>query len=190
MQRALRAFAIAPSQTNFLVAFQALSRSAGLIGATDVALLGELAAAGDHAAFSAALAELPPLVALSPAVHALAAQSARTSGDAEDAELEEFLFEVCLEGILASGDGSAESPYMVVCSADEQHVCQKLALEPGPQALINCSGTALDVVQCLDGTDVWFDLSRQIPLPAPQPLARKNARCAARPRRRFSQTGR
>ncbi|HUE74414.1 MAG TPA: hypothetical protein VMP01_26260 [Pirellulaceae bacterium] len=190
MQRALKAFAIAPSQTTFLAAFQALSRSSGCLAVIDVALLAELAEAGDHAAFAAVLAELPPIVALSPAVHALAAQSARTAGDAEDAELEEFLLEACLAGILDSGDGSPDSPYFVVCTADERHICQALGLEPGPQALINRSGTALDVVQCLDGTDVWFDLSRQVPLPAPHPIVQKNAKCAARPRERLSQSRR
>ncbi len=190
MQRALKAFAIAPSQDTFLAALQALSRSSGGVSGADIARLAVLAQSRDHAAFSAALAELPPLVALSPAVHALAAQSARAADDVEDAELEEFLLDACLTAILETGDGSADAPYAVVCTADERQICHALGLEPGPQALINDSGTSLDVVQCLDGTDVWFDVSRQVPLPAPQPLVRKTARCAARPRRKFSQSQR
>ncbi len=88
MQRALKAFAIAPSQSTFLAAYQALSRSSGVISAADLGQLAMLAESGDRAAFSAALADFPPLVALSPAVHALAAQSARAGGDLDDAELE------------------------------------------------------------------------------------------------------
>ncbi len=84
---------------------------------------------------------------------------------------------------METGDGSAEAPYIVPCTADEGHICHALGLEPGPQALINASGTPLDVVQCLDGTDVWFDLSRLVPLPGPQPIVRTKAHCASRPRR-------
>lgn len=190
MQRALKAFVIAPSQTTFLAAFRDLSRSSRAPTVADIAHLATLATAGDHSAFSAALAELPPLAALSPAVHALAALSAQGAGDDADRELEEFLLDACLTAILETGDGSAESPYLVVCTADERHICQALDLEPGPQALVNDRGLALDVVQCLDGTDVWFNVSQQVPLPGTQPLRRKSAKCASRPQRRLSQTPR
>ena len=140
--------------------------------------------------FNEALAGMSSLSALSPAVHALAAESARAAGDDADGELEEFLLAACLHAILETGDGTAEAPYLVVCTADERHVCQALDLEPGPQALINASGTSLDVVQCLDGTDVWFAVSHLAPMPEPQPLTRRAAKCASRPRRRLSQSRR
>ena len=190
MQRELKSLAIAPSRNTFLAAFEAFSRSSRPLGPADVSLLEMIALTGDHSAFTETLRMLPPLVALSPAVHALALESARKAGDEEDAELEAFLLEVCLAGILATGDGSAESPYLVACTADERHVCHALGLEPGPQALVNDSGRTLDVVQCLDGTDVWFDVSPQVPLAAPPPLVRKTAKCATRPRRKLSQSGR
>ena len=190
MQRALKALAVAPSKATYLAAFEAFFRSSPPLGPAEISLLEMISQTGDHTAFTETLKNLSPLVALSPAVHVLALDSARRAADEEDAELEAFLLDVCLSGILATGDGSAESPYLVVCAADERHVCRALGLEPGPQALVNHSGRSLDVVQCLDGTDVWFNVSPQVPLPATQPLVRKSAKCASRPRRKLTQTPR
>ncbi len=180
MKRALKALAIAPSGSTFLAAYQALSRSSRTLAADEVSHLLALLESRERAALAAALDDLPPLSALSPAVHWISRQAARAEGNEEDALLEEFLLDACLTAILDTGNGSAESPYVVICTADERHVCQALGLEPGPQALLHDSGLALDVVQCLDGTDVWFDVSRLVPLPGLKPVRRQPAAHSAR----------
>lgn len=200
MQREFEAFAQAPTRSSFLAAFQALlSRSRRPLAAEDFAQLLALLDAGDQAGFSQALANLPPLSALSPAVHRIAADAAQAADDQRDCQLEQYLLATCLAAILQTGDGSAASPYVVTCTMDERHVCEVLGLAPRSQALLNFRGKALDVIECAGGTNVCFDVSALVPLPAPQPPRRKkdphsagarrqSARCVQAREKRLSQT--
>lgn len=200
MKREFQAFAESPTRSNYLAAFHALrAQSRRSLSSEDVAHLLTLLEAGAGHEMADAIASLPPIAALSPAVHSIAAQGAKAAGDAQDWELEQFLLDTCLSAILESGNGTAESPYVVTCGMDERHVCQVLGLAPSSQALINHHGKSLDVIQCASGLSLFFDVSAAIPLPAPQPLRRgerkksasiREPRCRQSRGKRLSQTPR
>lgn len=174
MKRELEAFVRVPTPGSFLAAFRALlAHSQNTIAPEDISNLLALLEGDEHEALTQAIAELPPLAALSPAIHWIAAEAAQSRGDRDDYELEQFLLTSCLSAILGIGDGSAGAPYLVPCAMDERYVCAALGLVPESQALVNRRGRAVDVVQCSGGTAVCFDVSSSIALPARQAPPRK-----------------
>lgn len=121
--------------------------------------LTELAVAEQFTTLLDVADSLQPAWALSPRIHYLAAIAAEECGDEEVAELERFTFQSCLEGILATGDGTAEAPYLITYLSDEYDVLSALGLEPRSQALVEQRGMLCDVTKCLDGSEVWFELT-------------------------------
>ena len=185
MSREFEAFARLPTPESFVSARAALlGQSPRPLAATDIAhLLDLLQSDGPHAV-SEAIASLPAIAALSPAIHAIAAEAAAAAGDSADHELERYLLLVCLEAILNAGDGSEDSPYLVACTMDERHVCRALGVIPRSQALSNHQGRLLDVVACENGERICFDVTGLVTLPARQPRRTKSAdHAVANPRR-------
>ena len=143
----------------------------------------ELAEVAAHCAageFEAARDKLDGLLydwALSPRMHALAAWTATELGDEADAELERFTSRACLAGLLATGNGSFASPYLVTYPADEYDLLAALGREPRSQQLIDCDSGRFDVLTCDDGEEFWFDVTaflREAPQPL-RPLVRTSA---------------
>lgn len=175
MQDELQAFLEAPSARTYRCVREALldevaSASSDALSLTALVELTELAAAGEFAAVLARAEELSLAWALSPRVHYLAAVAAEELGDAETAELERFTFQACLEGILATGHGTAESPYLITYVSDEYDVAVALGLEPRSQALVEQPGCLCDVVKCLDGEELWFELTGLVHDPRQRPV--------------------
>ena len=100
---------------------------------------------------------LRPCWTLSPRFHLLAARLAERQGDADDAELERFSAAACLEGLLATGDGSRRFPYLITYHSDVQDLLQSQRRRPVRQALHEHRGRRYDVVDCADGECCWFD---------------------------------
>lgn len=74
-------------------------------------------------------------------------------------KMEKFLAFRCVSGILGSGDGSRERPYLVTSTADEYDALNALSKQPRGQSLHREEdGRALDRQQ-VDGGDVWFDVT-------------------------------
>jgi hypothetical protein len=164
MHDELQAFLEAPSARTYRCVREALldevaSASPEALSLTVLVELTELAAAGDFQTLLERTEELAPVWALSPRLHYLAALAAEELGDAETAALERFTFQACLEGILSTGDGSPESPYLITYVSDEYDVAAALGLEPRSQSLVEQPGYLCDVVKCLDGEEVWFELT-------------------------------
>lgn len=109
------------------------------------------------------LGSLPQWLKLSPRVHEVSALAAEQAGDANDAEIERFLFTVCVQGILASGDGSVDHPYLAVQLEDESVVLALLGRDPFSQALVSVGNRLLDVILCRDGREVCFDVTHALP---------------------------
>lgn len=65
----------------------------------------------------------------------------------------------CIEGILASGDGSQERPFVVTRTSDEHDVIDYLAKQPKRQSLTHNGSSHLDLIECTDGTEYWFDIT-------------------------------
>ncbi len=115
--------------------------------------VGNVAAAAQ--ALDGALARL----LLSPRAHELAAQVARSTGDTQRAEREHRTARACVEGILATGDGSRDQPYQVLYAADEQDVLRFLGLPQGSQHLHHVGDLHLDQIKVAVGVEVWFDVT-------------------------------
>lgn len=105
------------------------------------------------------LQSMLPQWALSPRFHFLAAEVAASLGDADDAELERFAGSACLEGLLATGDGSRRFPYLVTYASDEQDLLDLQQRRSTKQALHEYRGRRYDVVECEDGSHCWFDVT-------------------------------
>jgi hypothetical protein len=114
--------------------------------------------------------------ALSVHFHRLAAIAALEMGDADDAELERFAAEACLEGVLKSGDGSAERPYVIAHRADAQEVLAKLKFKPIRQKCVQTDQARCDVFEGKSAQgeqEVWFSAPSTFSLPSPVGNARR-----------------
>jgi len=96
---------------------------------------------------------------LTPRAHLYASYAAEKSGDDQLAELETAIAAVCAEGILATGNGSEESPYLVTRVIDEYDVLQFLDKEMKHQAFVEKDGRHFDRIDCTDDSVVWFDIT-------------------------------
>lgn len=165
MQEELQTFLEAPTARNYrrvresLLEYVASLDAAPSLSPRIIAELTELTLAEQFSAVLAQVDELQPAWALSPRVHYLAALAAEESGDQEGAELERFTFQSCLEGILATGDGTADAPYLITYLSDEYDVLCALGLETQSQVMLEQRGMICDVAKCLDGEEVWFELT-------------------------------
>jgi hypothetical protein len=100
-----------------------------------------------------------PNLLLSPRAHSLAAIAAEGLGDAARAKTEGAAAAKCIEGMLATGDGSADKPYLVSRVSDEYDLLRQLKKKHRAQGLRQKAGKSFDVMQCEDGTEVWFDVT-------------------------------
>ena len=96
---------------------------------------------------------------LSPRAHQLLGFLHHKLGDKQAAQMEMMIGQACLKGILATGDGSANRPFIVVRTSDEHDVIEHLEKELKLQSLTHKSDKHFDLIQCTDGTEYWFDIS-------------------------------
>ena len=166
MQDELQAFLEAPTARTYRQVREALLEevaatcSAETLSAGVLVELTELAAADQFHAVLGRIDDLQPAWALSPRIHYLAAVAADEVGEDDVAELERFVFQSCLDGILATGDGTKQSPYLSTYSSDVHDLLLALGLEPRSQRLVEQRGLLCDVVRCADDEEVWFELTR------------------------------
>ncbi|MCE5266290.1 MAG: DUF4919 domain-containing protein [Planctomycetaceae bacterium] len=100
-----------------------------------------------------------PALILSPRAHQIASRIAAALGDKAIAAKEAKLAETCIQGILSTGDGSRESPYMVTRVSDEYDVLRHLKKTLGQQAVLHQDGKSLDKIDCDDGDEICFDVT-------------------------------
>lgn len=118
--------------------------------------------AGDNDAAKAAVIDVISRWALSPRIHMLASITAQRLGDEEQAKFEAMFCARCIHAMLATGDGSTESPYLVTCTADEYDLLSHLGKELETQSLAQEGETTFDVMKCKDGSEIHFDVTRVI----------------------------
>ena len=99
---------------------------------------------------------------LTPRAHLCAGYIAEQLGDDKAAEMERMLAAACVEGILGTGDGTQEKPYLVTRVNEEYDVMQYLGKQMTQQSLTESDGVPMDRIQCSDGTELWFDISAPI----------------------------
>lgn len=107
----------------------------------------------------AALEDTMPNLLLSPRAHRLLAEIESAGGDVPAAERERIIANACIEGILATGDGSEEHPWLVLRPSDEYDVLAHLGKRPDMQSLVRGDGKRYDLITCTDDSEVWFDVT-------------------------------
>lgn len=108
----------------------------------------------------AALEETMPGSLLSPAAHAMLATALEHTGRAEGAARHARLARAALDGILATGDGTAERPWSVLRISDEYDVVDSLGTRPVSQGLLADATRRIDRIECEDGRTLHFDATR------------------------------
>jgi len=96
---------------------------------------------------------------LNPGIHFVVSQAFRELGDEERADHEAEMGRALLGGLLMTGDGSPDHPYIVLRAADEYDVLASMGLRCRAHQVAYRNGRAFDALACDDGRDVWFDVS-------------------------------
>ena len=80
-------------------------------------------------------------------------------GKENEATFEKALAHQLIKSILATGKGTKKRPYAVMRISDEMDVLSALRKQAGPQFLMMGNNRVLDLLQCSDGSDVYFDIT-------------------------------
>ena len=96
---------------------------------------------------------------LSPRAHHFLSFLHYELGDVNAAELEMTIGQACIKGILSSGDGSEEHPYIVVRTSDEHDVIEHMGKQIKQQAIVPRGDKYLDLIECTDNSKYWFDIT-------------------------------
>jgi len=118
-----------------------------------------LLAAGDHIQAREVITGSMPNLLLSPIAHQLLSRIAEQLNDQESAESEHAIGSLCLRGLLATGDGSQDKPYIVVRISDEYDVVHCLGKQMVEQSLIADGDKRYDLLRCADGSELWFEIT-------------------------------
>lgn len=137
MERLFQAFIEQPLAKNLLALRGALlADSLDSVAPADLRKLQRWVESGNSQAAIIAAERLPDAAALSPRVHFLMAQAALQTGDHESLEMEQMLFQATLKGILATGDGTFNSPFLICQSSDAYDVLLALGYSPVRQVCV------------------------------------------------------
>lgn len=156
MHEDLQRFFAHPGPRNYLRVRERLYSRRRRARAEQLVELVTLFSAARYAAVRGQIDTMMPAWALSPAVYWIGACAALETGDNPAAELDRFLYQCCLQGILATGHGDAARPLRITYSSDIDEVLyrkglarEQMTLERGKQGLC-------DVALCTTGEQVWF----------------------------------
>jgi hypothetical protein len=96
---------------------------------------------------------------LSPRFHFLVGVAAEETGDPARAAWEQQCTRACLRGLLQSGAGSPQDPYLCTYSWDSYDILRALGRRPQGQQLIQRDERWYDLLAADDGQDYWFDVT-------------------------------
>ena len=100
-----------------------------------------------------------PNLLLSPLAHLMLSQAYLGLKKENEAEAEKAMGHLILKSILATGKGTKKKPYAVMRVEDERGVLSALKKQAGAQFLIMAGSRMLDLLQCSDGSEVYFDIT-------------------------------
>jgi hypothetical protein len=151
-----------PSRENYLRLWEAVTSGPSYAPYTDpLEPVEQLLKSKDFAGAQDALRPLLGQLVLCPRAHLLASVAAKGAGDQDLAGFESMFYVRCIEGILATGDGTADQPYLVTRTSDEYDVLWHLEKELQMQSLMHGpDGRSLDRMACRDGSELHFDVTR------------------------------
>jgi len=96
---------------------------------------------------------------LSPRMHFLAGVAAAELGRTARASEQRRQLQACLQGLLGTGDGTRERPFLVTHASDEYDVVRALGHQPITQQLVDSGSRRMDVIGCRGGIELWFDVT-------------------------------
>ncbi len=105
------------------------------------------------------LISMMPSYFLNPGIHKYTAYALQKLGAETSARFEYSLAALFLRGILSTGDGSKERPYLVLYIEDEYDVLGDMKKKLRKQALVKIEGRYCDCLDCEDGSQIWFDIT-------------------------------
>jgi hypothetical protein len=105
--------------------------------------------------------ESMPNLLLNPRAHLFRAIIYENKGENDLAQLEHEIASLCIAGILATGDGTRDHPYLTIGTSDEFDVLSHLGKDFTSSKHIEEKNRHLDLFICSDGTEVWFDITDQ-----------------------------
>ncbi len=157
---ALRTYLEQPSRENYLRLREAVAASA------DYAPYGakpdKACPLFEEGKFEEAIMVLRDLMGnflLNPRIHQYLSFAWHKQGKEQNAAMEYGIAKQCLEGILSTGTGEKDRPYLVLHVEDEYDVLRHLEKKPQKQSLVRDGERDCDVLECEDGTTIWFDIS-------------------------------
>lgn len=100
-----------------------------------------------------------PNLLLSPTAHLLISFIMHKKGDEQGSEVERYIAMACSEAMTQSGDGTQESPYLVLRTSDEYDLLRYLEKEFAGQGLVEKDGRFYDSMKCTDGEEIWFEIT-------------------------------
>ncbi len=121
--------------------------------------IGDLLDAGKLDEAAEKLAASMPNLLLSPRAHLMLSFLAKETNEEDHAKMEGFIAATCCEGVLSTGEGTQESPYVVVRTSDEHDVVQYLGKQFKQQSLVEDGDRHFDRIDCEDGAEIWFDIT-------------------------------
>jgi len=100
-----------------------------------------------------------PNLLISPSAHLVLGAAYECLGDKEQTNFEKHMWAFLIGAIIETGEGTRQHPYLVARISDEYDVLCALEKERGRQELCSEEGRFIDVQTCLDGTQVYFDVT-------------------------------
>jgi sulfur relay (sulfurtransferase) DsrF/TusC family protein len=83
----------------------------------------------------------------------------KKGGDARSNPVSMSMGYLILKSILATGKGTKKKPYAVMRIEDEKDVLSALKKQARAQFLVQDKSRVFDLLQCSDGTEVYFDIT-------------------------------
>jgi hypothetical protein len=100
-----------------------------------------------------------PNLLLSPLAHFILSQAYLDLKRVDEAEGEKAMGRLIMKSILATGKGTKKRPYAVMRIEDEKDVLSALKKQAGAQFLMTDKSRVYDLLQCSDGSEVYFDIT-------------------------------
>ena len=100
-----------------------------------------------------------PNLLLSPLAHFMLSQAYLDLKRENEAEGEKAMGRLIMKSILATGKGTKKRPYAVMRVEDERDVLSVLKKQAGTQFLMKDKSRVFDLLQCSDGSEVYFDIT-------------------------------
>lgn len=155
-----QAFLEAPSQEGFLKLQAEVQQEVDYSASGSfVDRLAELCQCGRYETLLEESELMPFAWVASPSAHLYAAIAAEQCGCQDDAELERFVTESLFEGLLASGNGTANRPYRITYLSDRHDLLAYFSATLEKQHLVRSPLGLIDVVTTTAGDDVCFLLN-------------------------------